>query len=65
LTSLLSDFPIVIELPVVWGEMDTYRHVNNIFYLKNKKEALPDDLIQKKLKNNFTTLKMGGLHVFR
>jgi acyl-CoA thioester hydrolase len=26
---LLADFPVVIELPVQWGEMDAYGHVNN------------------------------------
>ena len=26
---LLSDFPVIIELPVQWGEMDAYGHVNN------------------------------------
>ena len=27
--SLLADFPIVLTLPVQWGEMDAYGHVNN------------------------------------
>jgi acyl-CoA thioester hydrolase len=26
---LLNGFPVVIELPVQWGEMDAYGHVNN------------------------------------
>lgn len=26
---LLTGFPVVIELPVQWGEMDAYGHVNN------------------------------------
>ncbi len=26
---LLETFPVVIELPVQWGEMDAYGHVNN------------------------------------
>lgn len=26
---LLKDFPVVVELPVVWGEMDARQHVNN------------------------------------
>jgi acyl-CoA thioester hydrolase len=30
----LSDFPVVIELPVVWGEMDAFGHVNNIIYFR-------------------------------
>jgi acyl-CoA thioester hydrolase len=32
--SLLADFPVVIELAVAWGEMDSYRHVNNVVYFR-------------------------------
>ncbi|MFL5243972.1 MAG: acyl-CoA thioesterase [Gemmataceae bacterium] len=32
--TLLAGFPVVIELPVVWGEMDAYRHVNNVVYFR-------------------------------
>src|SRR5262245_13127504 len=31
---LLEGYPVLIELPVVWGEMDAYRHVNNIVYFR-------------------------------
>jgi len=31
---LLAAYPVVIELPVVWGEMDSYRHVNNAVYFR-------------------------------
>ena len=34
LTEIRSDPPVVIELPVVWGEMDSYRHVNNVVYFR-------------------------------
>ena len=27
-------FPVVVELPVVWGEMDSMRHVNNTAYIR-------------------------------
>ena len=30
----LKDFPIVIEIPVAWGEMDAFGHVNNIIYFR-------------------------------
>jgi acyl-CoA thioester hydrolase len=30
----LADYPVVVELPVVWGEMDAYGHVNNIVYFR-------------------------------
>ncbi|SHG30126.1 acyl-CoA thioester hydrolase [Desulfacinum infernum DSM 9756] len=31
---LLEGFPVVIELPVVWGEMDAFQHVNNVVYFR-------------------------------
>ncbi len=34
LDELLAGFPVAIELPVVWGEMDSYRHVNNVVYFR-------------------------------
>ena len=27
-------FPIVVEIPVAWGEMDSMQHVNHTVYLK-------------------------------
>ncbi len=32
--SLLAGYPVVVELPVLWGEMDSYRHVNNVVYFR-------------------------------
>lgn len=31
---LISAYPVVIEIPVAWGDMDAYEHVNNIMYFK-------------------------------
>jgi acyl-CoA thioester hydrolase len=31
---LLAGFPVVIELPVFWGDMDYFRHVNNIVFFR-------------------------------
>jgi acyl-CoA thioester hydrolase len=31
---LLTGFPVVIDIPVAWGEMDALRHVNNIVYFR-------------------------------
>jgi len=31
---LLKGFPVVVELPVVWGEMDARQHVNNAVYFR-------------------------------
>ncbi|MBF0349622.1 MAG: acyl-CoA thioesterase [SAR324 cluster bacterium] len=32
--SLLNNFPVVIEIPVAWGEMDAFQHVNNTVYFR-------------------------------
>jgi acyl-CoA thioester hydrolase len=31
---LLRDFPVVVQFPVAWGEMDALGHVNNIAYFR-------------------------------
>jgi acyl-CoA thioester hydrolase len=30
----LSGYPVVVEIPVAWGEMDAFGHVNNIVYFR-------------------------------
>src|SRR5207245_576099 len=39
---LLVGFPVIVELPVVWGEMDSYRHVNNVVYFRYFESARLD-----------------------
>ncbi len=31
---LLRGFPVVVEIPVQWGEMDSFRHVNNTVFFR-------------------------------
>lgn len=31
---ILAEFPVRIELPVEWGQMDAFGHVNNIVYFR-------------------------------
>jgi acyl-CoA thioester hydrolase len=31
---LLAGYPVVIELPVEWGDMDYFRHVNNTVFFR-------------------------------
>ena len=31
---LLVDYPIVVDVPVVWGDMDAFQHVNNTVYFR-------------------------------
>jgi acyl-CoA thioester hydrolase len=34
IADLLRGYPVVVEFPVAWGEMDSYRHVNNAVYFR-------------------------------
>jgi acyl-CoA thioester hydrolase len=31
---VLAGFPVVVEQAVVWGDMDSFRHVNNVVYFR-------------------------------
>ena len=32
--ALLADFPVTLEIPVAWGDMDAMGHVNNVVYFR-------------------------------
>ena len=32
--NLMNGYPVVIEVPVAWGEMDAFGHLNNIVYFR-------------------------------
>lgn len=34
MSCMLAQYPVVVEVPVAWGEMDAYGHVNNIVYFR-------------------------------
>ncbi|NVJ48996.1 MAG: acyl-CoA thioesterase [Gammaproteobacteria bacterium] len=34
LATFLTNYPVTIELPVQWGEMDAFAHVNNVVYFR-------------------------------
>jgi acyl-CoA thioester hydrolase len=36
---LCSAYPVLIEIPIVWGDMDAFQHVNNIVYFKHFESA--------------------------
>lgn len=29
-----KSFPIIVDIPVAWGDMDAFRHVNNVMYFR-------------------------------
>jgi acyl-CoA thioester hydrolase len=42
----LSEFPLVIEIPLLWGDQDSFGHVNNTVYLRWCETARVDYLIR-------------------
>lgn len=34
LDELLKGFPVVTHIPVAWGEMDSFGHINNVYYFR-------------------------------
>jgi acyl-CoA thioester hydrolase len=32
--TLLAGYPVVVEVQVAWGEMDSFQHVNNVVYFR-------------------------------
>lgn len=35
----MTDFPVHVELPVAWGDMDSFRHVNNTVFFRYLESA--------------------------
>ncbi|MBN1006687.1 acyl-CoA thioesterase [Amphritea pacifica] len=33
-SEILQRFPISMEIPIAWGDMDAFQHVNNLVYLR-------------------------------
>ena len=31
---VLAKYPVIVRQPIVWGDMDSYRHVNNVVYFR-------------------------------
>jgi len=30
----LAQFPVIIKIPILWGHMDAYQHVNNVIFFR-------------------------------
>lgn len=39
LVDFLKRYPVVVRLPVQWGDMDAFKHVNNVVYFKYQESA--------------------------
>ncbi|MEX2137691.1 MAG: thioesterase family protein [Pirellulales bacterium] len=60
-TSALAGFPTVIQLPVQWGDMDAYQHVNNVVYFRWFESARIAYLEQIGLKDLYHTAGLGPI----
>ena len=36
---IIGDYPVVIDMPIAWGDMDAFQHVNNTVYFKHFESA--------------------------
>lgn len=36
---IINDYPVIIEIPIAWGDMDAFQHVNNVTYFKHFESA--------------------------
>lgn len=34
MSELLADYPVTLDIPVAWGDMDAFEHVNNTVYFR-------------------------------
>jgi acyl-CoA thioester hydrolase len=34
MNEILNGFPVIVEFPIAWGEMDAQNHVNNVVYFR-------------------------------
>jgi acyl-CoA thioester hydrolase len=57
----LAAFPTVIHLPVQWGDMDAYQHVNNVVYFRWFESARIAYLQQIGLKDLYHTAGVGPI----
>lgn len=44
--TLLSGFPVVTTIPVMWGDQDSFGHVNNVMYLRWSETARVEYLMR-------------------
>jgi acyl-CoA thioester hydrolase len=43
---LLADFPVITTIPLLWGDLDAFGHVNNLVYMRWAETARVEYLLQ-------------------
>lgn len=57
----LAEYPHVISVPLLWGDMDAFEHVNNLTYLRWCETARVDYLLKVGLWQMLTTDAIGPI----
>lgn len=57
----LDDFPVVVRLPVQWGQMDAYGHVNNVVLFRFFESARVAYLQRCTLAQSYETRGVGAI----
>jgi acyl-CoA thioester hydrolase len=60
-SSLLADYRVSIELPVLWGDMDAFGHVNNTIYFRWFESARVEYLHRIALESDRSAAKYGPI----
>ena len=58
---LLVDFPVVVRLPVQWGDMDAYGHVNNTVFFRYFESARVEYLDRCGFLRSFQRERVGAI----
>ena len=57
----IEDFPVQIELDIMWGEMDSFQHVNNIIYFRYFESVRIEYFSKIKVLDIMSTLNIGPI----
>lgn len=58
---LLPGFPVVVRLPVQWGEMDAYGHVNNTVFFRYFESARVEYLLRCGFVDSYEEDRVGAI----
>lgn len=57
----LQEFPVVITVPVHWGDQDSFGHVNNVMYLRWAETARVDYLMRVGIWRSYEITRVGPI----
>ncbi len=57
----LEGFPVTVEIPVQWGEMDAYDHVNNVVFFRYFESARIEYLERCGFKDSYREQRVGAI----